>query len=107
MLLFKSLHRFPGIALPFTPQLHVRNLQHVGQLQRLDSHTGHLQPMRMARSPLHQKLMGRDSRRNQVQLIKLQLLHCLLCRRHMSQMDGIKGPAIDADIHRCTFLVLL
>ena len=94
------LHRLPGVALSFPIQLPVRSLHHSGQSQSFGSQAHHLQSVQMARLILRQRLVGRRPCRDQIELVQLQILRGKFGRCHMTQMDGIKGPAIDADLHR-------
>ena len=86
-----------GIALALPLQLQGGHLHvaahHVGPLLH------HGQPLLLGGRAAGQGLVGRDGRRDQQQLVKPQCRHRRLGRRHVPQVGGIKGSAVNSDLH--------
>ena len=86
-----------GIALALPLQLQGGHLHvaahHVGPLLH------HGQPLLLGGRAAGQGLVGGDGRRDQQQLVQPQGRHRRLCRRHMPQVGGIKGSAVNSDLH--------
>ena len=85
------------VALPPPLHLHVQHLCRAGQLRR--GQRGHLQTLGGIGAALRQCLMRRDAGGDQQQKVQPQLLRRCLCRRDMAPVNGVKGPAVNTDLH--------
>ena len=85
------------VALPPPLHLHVQHLCRAGQLRR--GQRGHLQTLGGIGAALRQCLMRRDAGGDQQQKVQSQLLRRRLCRRDMAPVNGVKGPAVNTDLH--------
>ena len=85
------------VALPPPLHLHVQHLCRAGQLRR--GQRGHLQTLGGIGATIRPRLMRRDAGGDQQQKVQPQLLRRRLCRRDMTPVNGVKGPAVNTDLH--------
>ena len=97
VLLAQSAEGICRVALPLPPHLHIQHLCGTGQLRR--GQRGHLQTLGGIGAALRQCLMRRDAGGDQQQKVQSQLLRRRLCRRDMAPVNGVKGPAVNTDLH--------
>ena len=97
VLLPQSAEGIRRVALPLPPHLHIQHLCGTGQLRR--GQRGHLQTLGGIGAALRQCLMRRDAGGDQQQKVQSQLLRRRLCRRDMAPVNGVKGPAVNTDLH--------
>ena len=99
ILFFQNGQRIRGETPPFPLQFHIQNLHPIAKSQLLTRKTGHLQPLVCGCTALRHFFMGRNSGRDQQQLIQTEHMKPRFCRSDMPQVRRVEGPAVNTDLH--------